>query len=226
MTLRNILLAAGATAFMSMPAWALPGQALADHGSGQTPSSGQQTPNDNSGNGHHGKNGDNPSGSNGSQGNSGSNNQGNDNNGGSDHPSHPAHPSHPTHPSHPGHSHKCMAHNAAYVASGTLLSWTLTKDANANTYSGELEVEVTRTNRHALAGKTKYKVTGVRVNFAIPDTDNDGAIEPDDLLVGDRTHLIGKIATLSKKCSQPTSPPEPTIRKINFHEPKATGAGH
>jgi hypothetical protein len=219
MTLRKILLAASTGAMLSMPAWALPSQTLADHGPSSTPAGPpQQTPNDNEnpGKGHHGKGGDNPSGSNGSQGNSGSDNGGN---GGSRH----------HHPSHPGNSNMCVAHEVAYVASGTLLSWTLTKDSSASTYSGELEVEVTKTNHHALAdaGKTvKYKVSGVNVNFVVADTDKDGTVEPDDLVKGDRTRLIGKITRLAKKCSQTGFIAVTTIERINFHEPRAMGGNH
>lgn len=214
MTLRKILLAAGAGAMLSLSAWALPSQTLADHGPSSTPAGPpQQTPNDNKnpGKGHNGKGGDNPS---------GSNNGGNDqSNGGSRH----------HHPSHPGNSHMCVAHDVAYVASGTLLSWTLTKDASANTYSGELEVEVTKTNHHALAdaGKTvKYTVSGVHVNFALADTNKDGTVGPDDLAKGDRTRLIGKITRLAKKCDQTGFTAVTTIERINFHEPRAMGGNH
>lgn len=124
-------------------------------------------------------------------------------------------------PSHPGKSHKCRAHRVAYVASGTLVSQTLTKNTNG-TYSGAVTVTVTRTNRHGSADKGKevtYTVTNTRVKFGLKDTNADGTVGLDDLAAGDRVHLNGRITTLAKKCSQSGFTAETTIRQIVFHAP-------
>ena len=49
-------------------------------------------------------------------------------------------------------SHKCKVHRVGYVAHGTLVSFKLEKNADG-TYSGEVTVEVTRTNRHGRVDK-------------------------------------------------------------------------
>src|SRR6185437_12002268 len=59
-------------------------------------------------------------------------------------------------PGNPGNSHKCKPHKVAYVASGTLVSQTLAKNADG-TYSGEVTVEVKRTNHYAAGDKGKTK---------------------------------------------------------------------
>jgi hypothetical protein len=132
---------------------------------------------------------------------------------------------HSNKPSHPGQSHKCKPHGVAYVATGTLESWTLNENTDG-TYSGEVEVKVTHTNHHAKGDNektTKYAVTKAHVTFGgIADTNNDGKITPADLAKGDQVKVIGKIATLAKKCSQ-TGPATPTISRIVFNAPPATG---
>jgi hypothetical protein len=183
MIVRKILLAAGAAALMSTPAWGLPSQAPSNHGTSHAPT------------GQSGQSGD-PHGK----------GKGKDNKG----------------QNHPGTSHKCTPHSVGYVASGTLVSWTLIKDEGAETFSGEVEVEVKRTNHHATAdkGKTvKYAVSKVRVTFGLADTNKDGTVGPDDLAKGDRVHLIGKITALAKKCGNSGFTPTRTIRRIVFHAP-------
>jgi hypothetical protein len=224
MIVRKTLLATAAAVLMSTPAWALPSQTPSNQGTERAPATTpvgppSETPNNtdnpgtanrDSGNGQASDNSSSGSGDkSGSKGAGADNQSGKNDKGGSDH-----------RPSHPGKSHKCMPHNVAYVASGSLLKWTLTKDENANTYSGEVEVEVKRTNHHAIADREKtvdYKVSKVHVVFAISDTNKDGKIGPEDLVKGDATHLIGKIPMLAKKCSQTGSTPEETIHRIVFH---------
>jgi hypothetical protein len=176
MIIRKILLAAGAAALMSAPAWAHPGQGPGDHGNAPN-----DTPSDN-GKGHgKGKGGE-----------------------------------------HPGKSHKCMAHNVAYVASGTLLSQeTLTKDEGAETFSGKVEVEVTHTNHHARADQgttVTYEVSKARVSFDLVDTNSDGSVGVDDLAKGDRVRVIGKITAVAPKCKGGFTATK-TIRRIVFHAP-------
>ncbi len=211
--IRKILLAAGAAALMSTPAWALPSQTPSNQGTEHAPATTpvgppsttpNNTNNPGSANRHSGKatgNGHKGSGDSGSKGNSGAQH-------GSSGTTH-------------GKSHKCVAHKVGYVASGTLVSQTLTKNADG-TYSGEVVVEVTHTNHHAAADKGKtvtYTVVNVHVTFGLADTNGDGSVGVDDLVKGDRTHLIGKITTLAKKCDQTEFKTTTTIRKIVFHAP-------
>ena len=212
MTVKRILLAASAVAVMSIPAWALPGLAPANEGKGHSPST---TPNNanNPGSSHRSPEGTENTGGKGNQsngnqrnGNQGKGNEGKGNQG---------------KPSHPGSSHKCKPHKVAYVASGKLVSQTLTKNADG-TYSGKVTVEVKRTNHHAAGdkGTTKtYKTENVHVTFGLADTNSDGSVGLDDLKPGDRVKLIGKITALAKKCSQSGFTATTTIRKIVFNAP-------
>jgi hypothetical protein len=107
------------------------------------------------------------------------------------------------------------------VASGTLVSQTLTKNADGS-YSGEVTVKVKRTNHHGAGdeGTTKtYKAENVHVTFGLADTNSDGSVGLDDLKAGDRVKLIGKITALAKKCSQSGFTATTTIRKIVFNAP-------
>lgn len=129
---------------------------------------------------------------------------------------------HPTAPH--GKSHKCKPHKVAYVAVGTLVSQTLTQDAGAKTFSGDVVVNVTRTNRHARADKghqVTYTLTKARITFGLKDTNNDGSVGLDDLAAGDRVRVIGKITTLAKKCDKSNFTATTTIRKAIFHGPAA-----
>jgi hypothetical protein len=217
MIVRKTLLAASALALMSTPAWALPSQAPSNHGTKHAPSTTPVGPPSTTPN-----NTNNPGAANRSQNgnNSGDKGAGNKDNHGSDkHGS--SKPNKPNHPGHPGKSHKCTPHKVAYVASGTLESWTLTKNVDG-TYSGTVTVKVTHTNHHAAGdkGTTKtYTVANVHVTFGLADTNADGSVGLDDLKAGDRVKLIGKITTLAKKCDQSKFTAETTIRKIVFHAP-------
>ena len=82
----------------------------------------------------------------------------------------PAYASKPTDPGSQGkghannhsntHSHKCKPHKVAWVVKGTLVSQALTKNSDG-TYSGTVNIDVTRTNRHAKdeKGKTNSQYT-------------------------------------------------------------------
>lgn len=210
MIVKKVLLVATAAAFMSTPAWALPGNAPSDQGTGSAPSTTpvgppSATPNNN----------DNPGSSHrhGQGGNEGTEHKGDHGSRGSG--------SHK--PSHPGQSHACKPHRVAYVASGTLVSQTLTKDASG-TYSGEVTVKVLHANHHAASDvnattpKT-YKVENVHVTFGLADTNNDGSVGLDDLTEGDGVKLIGGITRLGKRCNQEGFTATTTIRRIVFHAP-------
>lgn len=189
MTIRKIMLAAGAAALMSTPAWAHPGSGPGDHGNAPNAPGNSA---DHADEGNHG------------QGDEGNHGQGDKGNGGTEHH---------------GKSHKCLAHNVGYVASGTLVSQTLTKDEGANTYSGKLEVKVLHTNRHASGDANTtvtYEVSKAHVVLGLRDVNKDGGVGLDDLAVGDAVHVIGKITAVAPKCKS-ESPATKTIRRIVFH---------
>jgi hypothetical protein len=126
------------------------------------------------------------------------------------------HPGYPIKPGHPGQSHKCVAHHVAYRASGTLVSWSLTKNGNG-TYSGMLSVAVTHTNNHAKGDKgttVTYTVSDAHVTF--------GSHATNPPAVGSRVQLIGKITTLAKKCDHTGFTAVTTIHHIVVHAPKTT----
>jgi hypothetical protein len=119
-------------------------------------------------------------------------------------------------------SHRCLPHAVAYVASGTLVSETITEGAN-HTFSGEVTIEVTHGNRHATSDKgTKkvYKLEGARLTLAVPDLDKDNVVGIDDLAPGDHAQVIGRITTLAKKCTVSGFTPQLTVEKIVFHGPR------
>jgi hypothetical protein len=122
----------------------------------------------------------------------------------------------------PGHSHKCTPRGVGYVASGKLVSDTLTKNADGS-YSGGLVVEVMHTNHHASSdlGKTvTYTLTNARLTLAVSDTNKDGRVGVDDLVAGDRTRLIGRITKLAHGCSQTGFTATTTVRHVVFHDAK------
>jgi hypothetical protein len=123
-----------------------------------------------------------------------------------------------------GKSHKCKPHKVAYVAVGTLVSQTLAQDAGASTYSGDVVVNVTRTNHNGRADKGQqvtYTLTNARVTFGLQDTNNDGSVGLDDLVANAQVRVIGKITTLAKKCDKSNFTATTTIRKVVFHAPAA-----
>ncbi len=224
MILRKTLLAVSAVVLLSTPAWALANQP-SDHSGKHAPSTTPVGPPATTPN-----NTDNPGVGNGSQ----NGDQGTGNPAHPEHPSHPRHPGHPEtpkrpgkpepseHPAHPGKPHKCMAHNVAYIVSGTLVSQALSKNADG-TYSGTVTVSVAHTNRHAAAAKgmtETYTLTDAHPTLALRDTNNDGSVGLDDLAAGDRVKAIGKITTLSKKCDQSKFTSQTTIREVIFHVPR------
>jgi hypothetical protein len=126
------------------------------------------------------------------------------------HPSHPAQPSHPAEPNHPdaGKSHKCMVHDDAYTASGTLANFSATLSGK-NRYTGTITVNVTHTNEHGEADLNKtvtYMLTDAVVKFRKgtgPTT------------TGARVTVVGSITELGKKCDQTGFTPTTTVRKVD-----------
>jgi len=251
MKILKIALAAAAIALMTSPAWALPGHTPSNPGTGHAPSTvpvgppstvpvgpptttpgaehapstvpvgpPSTTPNDseNPGSANRSSNGQGHAGG-GEHGGKQNRSHNDAGNGGSN----PGAGHRPTgKPPHPSQSRRCTPHNVAYIAAGTLLKQTLSKDGTANTYSGELEVAVKRTNRHAAADRdtTKtYKVEHIHVTFALADVNNDGGVGLDDVQVNDRVKLIGKITVLAKRCDQSGFTATLTIAHIVLHPP-------
>jgi hypothetical protein len=128
---------------------------------------------------------------------------------------HPAHPSKPsTTDSPPATSHKCAVHHEAYIASGTIVSWSAT--ATNGLYNGTVSVAVTRTNHHAAPQKGTtytYTLTNAKVQFG------KGTSSP---YTGDRVKLIGSITTVAKKCTNQSSAGTITVRKVDVSAPKPT----
>jgi hypothetical protein len=112
---------------------------------------------------------------------------------------------------HPAQSHKCMPHNSAYVESGTIDATTASTLTSSNgTWTGTLVVDVTRTNHAARADKGKtvtytFTSSNVRVRFGHGVT---------ALAGGERVKLIGKLATVAKKCPAPSTPAAPVFKKV------------
>jgi len=116
------------------------------------------------------------------------------------------------------HGRSCKAREVAYVASGTLVSETLTANADG-TYSGELTVEVKRTNHpgRADAGKTvTYKLTDGRVTLG-PKAEAGKPVSIEAVKAGDRTRVLGRITFLPRRCSQEGFTPTVTVKHVIFH---------
>ena len=136
------------------------------------------------------------------------------------------------HPTPPARSHKCTPHKVAYVAAGTLVSQTLVQDAatadaraGKPTYSGDVTIDVAKTNRAAKGDKrtTKtYTLDHARVVLGLDDQNGDGSVDLTDLAAGDRAKVIGKVTKLSRRCDQTGFTPQLTIKKLVVHAPKAT----
>ena len=116
--------------------------------------------------------------------------------------------------SHPAQSQKCQPHNVAFIESGTIDATTASTLATSNgTWTGTLVVDVTKTNHAAKGDKGKtitytFSASKLRVRFGHGVT---------ALTAGEHVQLIGKIATLAKKCPAPTTPAMPVINKVIVH---------
>jgi hypothetical protein len=111
---------------------------------------------------------------------------------------------------------KCSEHEVAYIVSGALVSDTLSKSESGDTYSGQVVVEVTHTNRHARSAR------GETETYTVQDARVRGPIAVEALKQGDEVKLIGKIASMAPKCESPTITPAITITKLVFHAPHST----
>jgi hypothetical protein len=100
------------------------------------------------------------------------------------------HPSPPTPP-----ANKCQAHTISYEVWGTLISGSLTLNANG-TYSGTLTVHVKQSDNHAKSDRNTNKT----YTLASSHLNIHGA-NPAALAANSRVHLQGTVTTLAKKCN-------------------------
>jgi hypothetical protein len=119
---------------------------------------------------------------------------------------------------------RCAPQKVAYVASGTLVSQALTKNADGS-YDGTLTADVKRANHHGRSHKSTtqtYTLDDANVKFGgIPDRDANGTVDAADLRAGDRVKVMGRVTRLKKRCDTTGFTPTVTIKKVRFHEPKA-----
>jgi len=109
-----------------------------------------------------------------------------------------------------GPGHGCRAHHVRYIAAGTLVSWSLTRNVGGR-WSGTLTVDVKRGNRHVTKGQNTYTVSDARVRVgrrARPPA------------AGDRVLLLGNVTALRKRCDQSGFTPVITIHRIFVRAPK------
>ena len=130
-------------------------------------------------------------------------------------------------------SHRCTPRGIAYVAAGTLRSHTLVLDVPTvattsadrpakPTYSGDVTIDVTRTNRSARAdkGTTKtYTLDHARLLLGLSDQNGDGNVDLLDVLPGSRAKVIGKVTKLNRHCDQTGFTPVLTIKKLIVNAP-------
>ena len=119
-----------------------------------------------------------------------------------------------------GKSHRCKVHRAGWVVRGTVDAQSLAANADG-TYSGDVTVDIVRTNKHARGetGTKTYTLTNVRAAFEGSDTSGDGSVDLSDVAAGDRVALIGKVTRVHKRCDQ-SGAGDVTIRRVVFDDPE------
>jgi hypothetical protein len=116
----------------------------------------------------------------------------------------------------PGHQHACVAHNAGYNATATLVSAALTSGTRPGHFNGSLQVNVTRANHRAPTGMQGLTLTDARVRFG-------HGLSQTNLPAGSVVKLHGKITELPKSCSTAGFTPTITITKVDI---RAAAAHH
>lgn len=115
---------------------------------------------------------------------------------------------------HPAQSHKCKAHNVAYVESGTIDATTASTLAGSNgTWSGTLVVDVKGSNHAAKGDRGKtvtYSFTTAKLRVRL----GHGVT---GFTAGERVQLIGKLATVGKKCTPLSPAATPVFSKVIVH---------
>jgi hypothetical protein len=128
-----------------------------------------------------------------------------------------------------GEAKKCKVHRVAWVVRGTVVSHALAKNDDG-TYSGDVVVQVKRTNRAARDEKADpqprtYTLDHAKARFSVSDQEPaNGTVDETDVTAGDRVQLAGKVTRLRKKCDQTGFTAETKIRRAKFQDPKAAKA--
>jgi hypothetical protein len=133
-----------------------------------------------------------------------------------------AHPGGNSHGHGKGSSHKCQAHNRAYVESGAVDSTTASTLAQNSdgTWSGTLVVDVTASNHAARADQGQT----VTYTFSSADLNVEFDNGTTSFTASAPVQLIGKIAATAPKCPAPSSPAAPVFRKIVVGSSDSTGS--
>jgi len=120
-----------------------------------------------------------------------------------------------------GHGRCARPQRVAFVARGSLVSFTPTVDATDSPNFGDLVLNVTRANHHArtYVSKTPLSTVGTRVSFgAVTDGNADNAVGFDDVLSTDTVMVIGKLVRPKHGCAGDTTV---QLRKVKVHRPDA-----
>ena len=107
----------------------------------------------------------------------------------------------------------------AFVARGSLVSFTPTADTTDSPNFGDLVLNVTRANHHAhtYVSKTPLSTVGARVSFAgVTDGNADSAVGFDDVLSTDTVMVIGKLVRPKHGCQGDTTV---QLRKVRVRRP-------
>jgi hypothetical protein len=115
-------------------------------------------------------------------------------------------------------SHGCKVHTVAYVVAGTLVSESLLPSATG-TYSGEVTLEVKRSNHRGAEAKGRtesFKVQDVRVTIGLRSASG-GRASIEEVKAGDRVKLIGRVTFMPKRCTREGFTPTVTIKHIILH---------
>lgn len=121
----------------------------------------------------------------------------------------------PSTDSNKNHPSKCMAHNVAFVVSGTIDAATASTLAASNgTWTGTLVVDVKTTN-HAARGEKGKTVTYLFTSAKLRVRFDHGVT---GFTAGERVKLIGKLATVGKDCTPLNPAATPVFSKVIVHK--------
>jgi hypothetical protein len=112
----------------------------------------------------------------------------------------------------PANSHSCTPHSVGFNAWGTLVSSSLTADANGR-YSGTIEVDVKRANHGAPTGDQTFTLVAAKVKFH-------HGVDPNAPAPGSRVKVHGKVTKLAKHCPKEGFTPTVTVKRVDIHVPK------
>ena len=107
-----------------------------------------------------------------------------------------------------GHGRCARPQRVAFVARGSLVSFTPTADTTDSPNFGDLVLKVTRANHHAAkyTSNTPLSTVGARVSFAgVTDANADNAVGFDDVQGTDVVKVIGKLVRPRHGCQGDTT---------------------